>query len=115
MAYVDGFVLAVPAARKDDYVAAAARTWETLFKPMGALSVMECWGDDVPMGKLTSFPQAVDLREDEVAVFSWVVWPDKATRDNAHANPPDIEWGEMPFDGARLIFGGFVPIYAAQA
>ncbi len=111
MAYVDGYVLAVPAANRDQYLKLAELAAE-VFKDHGALQVVECWGEDVPEGKLTSFPLAVKLEEGEVVVFSWVRWPDKATRDagmqHAHEDPRMQNFGtSMPFDGKRMIFGGF--------
>ena len=79
MAYVDGFVLAVPTAKKDTYQA-LAKKMAPLFKEHGALKVVECWGEDVPEGKLTSFPMAVKCEEGESVVFSWLVWPSKEAR-----------------------------------
>ncbi|MXP63799.1 DUF1428 domain-containing protein [Roseomonas sp. M0104] len=116
MSYVEGFVLAVPAANKEAFrqhaTAAAA-----LFREFGATRVVECWGDDVPDGKLTDFRGAVKAEEGEVVVFSWVEYPDKATRDALHArvmsDPRMKALGEMPFDGKRMIFGGFVPLVEA--
>jgi uncharacterized protein YbaA (DUF1428 family) len=110
MTYVDGFVLAVPTANKERYREHAARTvaW---FREKGALALVECWGDDVPDGEQTSFPMAVKKKDDETVVFSWVTWPDRATRDAAHASMSNADaaaiFGEMPFDGKRMIFGGF--------
>lgn len=84
-----------------------------LFKENGALSVTECWGDDVPDGVVTSFPLAVQKQPDETVVFSWVIWPDKATRDvgaaAAMADPRMTRIGPqgVPFDAKRMIFGGF--------
>ena len=107
--YVDGFVLAVPTANKQKYIDLAAAVW-TGFKAAGALRLVECWGDDVPDGKLTSFPMAVKREPDETVVFSWVEWPDKATRDAAHEAMRMEDHPPMPFDGARMIYGGFTPI-----
>lgn len=111
MTYVDGFVAAVPTANRDVFrkhaTAAAA-----IFKEHGALTVVECWGDDVPDGKLTSFPMAVQRKEDETVVFSWITWPSRQVRDDGMAKvmaDPRMqpEANPMPFDGKRLIFGGF--------
>lgn len=110
MTYVDGFVIPVPKANREAYRQLAAMA-APIFKEYGALKVVECWGDDVPPGKLTSFPTAVQCNEDEVVVFSWIVWPSKEARDKGNGLamndprmvPPDI----MPFDGKRMIFGGF--------
>ena len=114
MNYIDGFVAAVPNANREAYKAHAEDALAA-FKDYGAIGMMECWGDDVPDGKLTSFPMAVKLEEGETVVFSWVVWPSKEVRDAGHArmmNDPrfDQETNPMPFDGKRMIYGGFVPI-----
>lgn len=114
MSYVDGFVIAVPAANKQKFID-HAKAIDPIFKEFGALRVVECWGDDVPDGKVTDFRKAVQATEEETVVFSWIEWPDKATRDAAmdkmmkdpRMNPEDMP---MPFDGKRLIMGGFIPI-----
>lgn len=115
MTYVDGFVLAVPTANRDAYRTHAASTVDW-FRRHGALQLVECWGDDVPAGEHTSFPLAVGKKDDETVVFSWIVWPDRATRDAAHrameANPVP-EFMDMPFDGKRMIYGGFEMILNA--
>ena len=117
MSYVDGFIVAVPTAKRDTYrhhaeIAAA------VFKENGALQVVECWGDDVPEGKVTSFSMAVQRKQDETVVFSWITWPSRAARDegmkNAMADPKLKEAMEaMPFDGKRMIYGGFQVIVSA--
>jgi uncharacterized protein YbaA (DUF1428 family) len=114
MGYVDGFVLAVSAANREVYRRHAAEA-APLFKEFGATRMVECWGDDVPDGKLTDFRRAVQAKEDEVVVFSWIEYPSKEVRDAAHEkmmNDPRMKAmaGEMPFDGKRMIFGGFMPI-----
>lgn len=112
MTYVDGFILAVPEAKKEDY-RRFSESMVPIFKKHGATSLVECWGDDVPDGEVTSFPMAVKCAKDETVVFSWITWPDKNTRDAgtkrvmqeaevAGMNPADI-----PFDGKRMIYGGF--------
>ncbi len=109
MAYVDGFLAAVPNANKDAYLA-HAKAMAALFKEYGALQVVETWGDDVPDGKVTDFKRSVQAKPDETVVFSWIVWPDKATRDAAWARgmeDPRMKDMDMPFDGKRLIYGGF--------
>jgi uncharacterized protein YbaA (DUF1428 family) len=111
MTYVDGFVVAVPTANEEAY-RRLAETAAQVFKEHGALSVVECWGDDVPEGKLTSFPMAVKREDDETVVFAWIVWPSKEVRDAAHpkvmADPRiDPKENPMPFDGKRMIYGGF--------
>jgi uncharacterized protein YbaA (DUF1428 family) len=112
MAYIDGFVIAAPTANKEGFLEHARRI-DSIFIEFGALRVIECWGDDVPDGKLTDFKRAVQAKPDETIVFSWVEWPDKATRDTAmekFRNDPRMNANEpMPFDGKRMIFGGFVP------
>lgn len=113
--YVDGFVVAVPIARKDEYILAAREAAE-VFRKHGATRVVECWGDDVPEGKVTSFPMAVKLEPGEVACFSWIEYPDRATRDACHENAmkdprfADYDMSDAPFDGKRLIFGGFTAV-----
>ena len=114
MGYVDGFVAAVPAANKESFRRHAAEA-APLFKEFGATRVVECWGDDVPEGKLTDFRRAVRATEDEVVVFSWIEYPSKEARDAAderiRADPRMQAMGDtMPFDGKRMIFGGFAPI-----
>jgi len=111
MHYVDGFVAAVPTAKRDTYLEYAKRIAE-IFKANGALKVTENWGDDVPEGKLTSFSLAVKREEGETVVFSWVTWPSKAVRDEAWKKimeDPRMQPGvnPMPFDGKRMIYGGF--------
>jgi len=117
MTYVDGFVIAVPSGNREEFVA-HARFFDEMIVAEGALRVVECWGDDVKRGKVTDFFGAVQATDDETVCFSWVEWPDKATRDAAHARMmARMEKGEipkghetMPFDGKRMIFGGFVPV-----
>ncbi|PXA93407.1 DUF1428 domain-containing protein [Nostoc sp. 3335mG] len=111
--YVDGIVLAVPEDRKDDYIALARKT-ATLFQEFGALRVVETWGEDVPDGKVTDYNRAVLRRDGERVVYSWIEWPDKATRDAGWAKLMSDERmqpeGDMPFDGKRMMWGGFAPI-----
>ena len=111
MNYLDGFVAAVPAANRQAYLK-HAQDAAIAFKEYGALSVVESWGDDVPEGKLTSFPLAVQCKADEVVVFAWITWPSKSVRDSAWekimADPRmNEEDNPMPFDGKRMIYGGF--------
>ena len=117
MAYVDGFVAAVPTANREAF-RKHAEAAAAVFKEHGALAVAECWGDDVPEGKLTSFPMAVKRNDDETVVFSWITWPSRQARDDgmkkAMADPrlqPDTN--PMPFDGKRMIYGGFEMIVSA--
>ncbi len=117
MTYVDGIVVAVPTAKKAEYVA-RCREAAAAFKRHGALQTMENWGDNVPEGDVTSFPKAVQCKPDETVVFSWILWPSKAARD---AGMPkaleememDLEGNPFPFDGKRMIFGGFETILEA--
>lgn len=115
--YVDGFLLAVPTANKDAYRRMAERA-AAVFRDHGALSLVECWGDDVPEGKLNSMHSAVLRKPEETVVFAWITWPDKPTRDEGlrkvFADPRSAEHRtNMPFDGARMIFGGFEVIVQA--
>jgi len=118
MKYVDGFVIAVPTANKQRFIQHANRI-DGVFIELGATRVIECWGDDVPDGKQTDFRRAVQAKEDESVAFSWVEWPDKATRDTAMGKMQELmkteprmnpEKNPMPFDGMRMIFGGFTPV-----
>jgi uncharacterized protein YbaA (DUF1428 family) len=114
MSYVDGFVLAVPKANKEAYLALAARMG-SLFREYGATRIVECWGDDVPRGKLNDFYGAVLAKDDEVVLFSWIEYPSKEIRDSAnqklHQDPRLKGLGEdLPFDGKRMIYGGFATI-----
>jgi uncharacterized protein YbaA (DUF1428 family) len=114
MSYIDGFVIPVPTGKKEAYremCTSAAK----LFKEYGATRIVECWGDDVPDGKVTDFKGAVKAESGETVVFSWIEWPSKEVRDEANKKmqndprmkpPPD-----MPFDGKRMIFGGFKPLF----
>ena len=111
MSYVDGFVAAVPTANRDSF-RRHAETVAAVFKECGATEIVECWGDDVPEGKLTSFPLAVQRQPNETVVFSWIVWPSRAVRDEgmrrSMADPRmQPQTNPMPSDGKRAIFGGF--------
>ena len=122
MNYVQGFVTPVPTANREKYLKQASNA-VPVFRQFGVTRIVEGWGDDVPKGKLTDFQGAVQARDDETVVFSWIEWPDKETRDAAFAkmtdwmnNPEradprmDPQKNPMPFDGKRLIFGGFAPV-----
>lgn len=111
MAYVDGFVVAVPTVNKQAYIEMASKI-NALFKRSGALEIVENWGVDVPEGKLTSFTMAVKREDNESIVFSWIKWPSKQVRDEAWGmlmQDPLMQPGATPqvFDGKRMIFGGF--------
>ncbi|MGP9764648.1 DUF1428 domain-containing protein [Halomonas sp. AOP13-D3-9] len=112
--YVDGFVAAVPSVNKAEFIE-HARAAAVVFKEHGALRVVECWGDDVPDGEVTSFPMAVKRKDDEAVIFSWIEWPSRTVRDEAMPKvmqDPRLQMdvNPMPFDGKRLIYGGFASI-----
>ncbi len=114
MTYIMGAVIAVPTANKDAYLEQAKIAAE-VFRDLGALSVVEGWGDSVPKGEVTDFYRAVQAKDDETVVFSWVTWPSK---DAFEAAMPKMEADErmtaaMPFDGKRMIFGGFEMVFHA--
>lgn len=111
MTYIDGFLGAVPTANKAAYTEHAREASE-IFREYGAISLVECWGDDVPEGEVNSMHTAVLRKEDETVVFSWITWPSKDVRDKGMKglmeDPRMKTMGEtMPFDGKRMIFGGF--------
>ncbi len=117
MAYVDGFVIPVPNGNREQYLA-MAEACAPVFKKHGALSVVECWGEDIPAGKVTSFPLAVKAEDGEAVVFSWIVWPSKEAREAGNK----LAIGELeqmmsetdiPFDGKRMLIGGFEMILEA--
>jgi uncharacterized protein YbaA (DUF1428 family) len=113
MSYVDGFVLAVPKEKLEAYKVMARKAGE-VWKEYGALAFVECVGDDVPYGELTSFPRAVQAKDDEVVIFAWIVYESREKRDAVNAKvmaDPRLksDMAEMPFDGKRMIYGGFVP------
>ncbi len=119
MTYVAGFLLPVPDDRRDAYVESARKAWE-IFRDYGAIEVMEAWGDEVPAGKQTDFRRAVDLEPGETVCFSWMLWPDKQTYKRCEASMgTDPRWREMgedmPFDGKRMIWGSFTPVFEARA
>ena len=115
--YVDGFILAVPNARMDEYRRMAEIACE-VWKENGAIDYVEAVADDVPLGERTSFPRAVELGEGETVVFSYITYADRAARDACMAAvmaDPRIKgsMADMPFDGKRMIFGGFEVIVRA--
>ena len=113
MGYTDGFIVPVPEGQKEAYRAMAQKA-APIFQEYGATRVIEAWGDDVPDGKVTDYKMAVKAEDGENVVFSWIEWPDKATRDAGWAKimqdermqPP----ADMPFDGKRMFWGGFRPL-----
>lgn len=117
MNYVDGFIAAVPKGNKQAFIHHSKVCTEVLLR-CGAVSVVDCWEEDVPEGKVTSMPMAVQKKENENIVFSWITWPNKAVRDQGmkafmedEAMTP--ENNPMPFDGKRLIYGGFEVVHSA--
>lgn len=111
MAYVDGFVVAVPKDRIEDYKTMARKAGE-LWKEYGAQAFVECVADDVPYGELTSFPRAVQAKDDEIVVFSWILYRSRAERDEINKKVMEdprlkMDMENMPFDGKRMIYGGF--------
>lgn len=108
MPYVDGFVIPVPKDKIELYKAHAQKAGE-VWKELGALAFVECIGEDVPYGELTSFPRAVQAKDDEIVIFSWIVYRSRGERDAIMAKvmaDPRLK-GDMPFDAKRMIFGGF--------
>ena len=123
MSYMDGFVMAVPNANRQQFID-HAKLADTVFMELGALRVIECWGDDIPDGEVTDFRKAVAAKEDETVVLSWVEWPDKAFRDDAMQRMQEMiktddrfdqEKNPMPFDGKRMIYGGFSTVVELRA
>ena len=111
MDYIEGFVVAVPSEKKEKYIEHSMESAK-YFKEYGAKKIVECWGDDVPEGEVTSFPMAVQCKDNETVVFSWIVWPSKAIRDSGMEmlmkdERMSSENNPMPFDGKRMIYGGF--------
>jgi len=114
MAYIDGFIVPVPKSKLEEY-RAFAREGETIWREYGALDYREWVADDVKPGTLTSFPQSVQLKDDEVVVFSWITYASRADRDainekvmkDPRMQKPPSSW---PFDGKRMIYGGFAPL-----
>ena len=117
MTYVEGFVIAVPTAQKEAFINHASKA-DAVFIEQGATRVVECWQDNVTHGHTTDFFDAVDAKEDESVVFSWIEWPNKAVREQVMAQMETLmqddrmspEKNPMPFDGKRMIYGGFQPI-----
>lgn len=117
MSYVSGFLVPVADGDKQRYVEASRKSWE-FFKELGALEHMEAWGDNVPDGKVTDFNRSVQKKDGESVVFSWILWPDRATADAGYAKmmeDPRMKDMDMPFDGMRMMWGGFQPIFNATA
>ena len=122
MAYIDGFVIAVPKENRSKFIE-HANIGDGMFMELGATRILECWEDDVPGGTWTDFRKAVQANDDEAVVFSWIEWPDKDTRDKAMAtimDPANTDprmdpaKNPIPFDGKRMIFGGFKPVVTLE-
>ncbi len=118
MTYIDGFLIPVRKEDQETYRLHEVKWWKE-FRALGALTIVAGWGDDVPAGKQTDFLRAVDLQEGEAVVFCWMTWPDKETRNKAYAtmmerskSDPDMQAPAMPFDGKRMVYGGFTQILA---
>ncbi len=112
MSYIEGFVVPVPADNKQAYVDLATKA-APLFMEYGALQVVECWGEDIKKGKHTDFFSAVKAEDGENIVFSWIVWPSRQVRDQGFKKmmeDPRMDMEGMPFDGKRMIMGGFETI-----
>lgn len=114
MTYIDGFVLPVPVANLAAY-RKVAKLAGKVWRDHGALAYVEAIGDDTPEGKTTSFPKAVKLKAGEVVVFSWIIYESKAARNRINklvkADPRmQMDWKSMPFDGKRMVMGGFKPL-----
>lgn len=117
MSYVDGFLLAVPKDKLDAYKVMAEKGRD-MWMEYGALAYVECKADDVPYGELTSFPRAVHLKDDEIVIFSWIVYKSREDRDAINAKVMadprmQMDMKDAPFDGKRMIFGGFTPFVEA--
>ncbi|MYD43283.1 MAG: DUF1428 domain-containing protein [Gammaproteobacteria bacterium] len=123
MSYIDGFLLAVPKANREKFIEFAAFI-DPLFLELGATRVVECWGDELPEGKLTDFYKAVNAKEDETVTLAWVEWPDKETRAQGQkrmhelAQSGDDRFDEdkhpVPFDGVRMVTGGFSMVFEVE-
>ena len=118
MSYIQGFLIAVPKAKKQAYID-SARAAAPIFREYGALRVVEAWSETIADGKVTDFKRAVLATAEEAVVFSWIEWPDQQTCEAASAKmQTDERWKdmpEMPFDGKRMVWGGFDPIFDTQS
>ena len=116
MTYITGFLIPVKTADKERYLESARKSWP-LFQKYGCLEQVETWGEDIPEGETTSFPRAVKREPGEAVVFSWLRWPDRATADKCFAemmDDPDFDGMDMPFDGKRMMWAGFDPIFEGR-
>ena len=119
MSYVDGFVMAVPTANKKAFIEHAKHA-DAILTEVGALRIVECWADDIQEGQLTDFWKAVNAKDEETVAFSWIEWPDKEARQKGMARMHELAVSDerfdtdkypVPFDGMRMIFGGFEIVY----
>lgn len=109
MTYIDVFMMPVPSDKRAEFEAFSKRM-NAIARDHGALETVDCWGDDIPDGQVTSFPMAVKLEPGETVVFGWNVWPSREARDagnKAFMEDPRMREASMPFDGKRVVFGGF--------
>jgi len=118
MHYIDGVLTATPTANEEQFRQHAEQV-AAIFHKHGAIRCVECWGDDIPTGDTTDFYRAVKAKDEETVTFSWIEWPDKATRDAGMKKvmeemPEIMKNNPMPFDGTRMIFGGFRSILDSQ-
>ena len=116
MSWITGFLIPVKTADKDRYLESARKSWPA-FQKYGCLEQVETWGEDIPEGETTSFPRAVKLEPGEAVVFSWLRWPDRATADKCFAemmDDPDFDGMDMPFDGKRMMWAGFAPVFEGR-
>lgn len=117
MSYVEGFLIPVRTADRQAFLDHARRI-DPIFLELGARRIVEAWGDNLPNGKVTDFPRAVHAKNDETVVFAWIEWPDRATRDAAMEKmrtDPRMMAEPMPFDGQRMVFGGFATMIDLKA
>lgn len=118
MTYYTGVIAAVPTANREKFVEHVRAAWP-LFRSWGATRLVETWGTNVPKGQFTDFYTAVQAKESETVVFSWIAWPDKETADAAsrkmQTDPAMLELPAMPFDGQRMVFGGFEPVFDSES
>jgi uncharacterized protein YbaA (DUF1428 family) len=119
MNYVDGVVAAVPSGNREAFRQHSAYFAEVI-REFGALRVVDCWGEDVPHGKVTDMYMAVQAKPDEVVCFSWIEWPSKEARDAGMARLMEdprmkMDAAKMPFDGKRMIYGGFASLHDSKA
>ncbi len=118
MSYIQGFLIPVPKSNKSTYVDMAEKS-APIFKEYGATRIVESWGADIADGKVTDFKKAVKAEGDEAVVFAWIEWPDRETYEAAsqkmESDPRWKDMPEMPFDGMRMMWAGFEPIFDSES